>query len=279
VWSATEGYPGDYYYRDFYRDVGFDLDFDYVKPYILDGHTRVHTGLKYYRITGKNADKEIYNPALAHERAERHAEDFVTKRLRAVESQALRMDRPPLITAPYDAELFGHWWFEGPQWLELVIRKICSQPRQLELITPSEYLARHPTLQSATPSASSWGNRGYNDFWLNEGNDWIYPHLHNAAKRMHAIAAEFRAEPAGSLTHRVLQQTARSLLLAQASDWAFIIRTGTAVEYAYRRIRDHLARFHYLERSLREGAIDAERLGALEYMDNIFPDIDFRVFA
>jgi 1,4-alpha-glucan branching enzyme len=279
VWSATEGYPGDYYYRDFYRDVGFDLDFEYIKPYILDRHARVHTGLKYYRITGKTEHKEPYEPNRARERAERHAEDFLAKRLRAIETQAPRMDRPPLMTAPYDAELFGHWWFEGPQWLDLLIRKIACQPQHLELVTPSDYLARHPALQTAIPSGSSWGNQGYNEFWLNEGNDWIYPHLNHAAKRMRAATEELRSEPAGSLAHRCLQQAARSLLLAQASDWAFIIKTGTAVEYAYRRVRDHLARFDYLERSLRKGAIDVHRLQALEYMDNIFPDIDFRVFA
>ncbi len=189
------------------------------------------------------------------------------------------MDRPPLVVAPYDAELFGHWWFEGPLWLESLIRQLAEHPHELSLVTPSDYLSRHPTPQIATPSASSWGDRGYNEFWLNPGNAWIYPQLHRAAQRMHDAAGSLTAEPPGTLAHRTLQQAARSLLLAQASDWAFIMRAGSAVEYAHRRIRDHLSRFHYLEQSARNGQIDERQLQALEFMDNIFPEVDFRVFA
>ncbi len=277
VWSKYEGYPGDPHYREFYRDVGFDLDFDYVRPYILDGHTRVHTGIKYYRITGVDDDKAPYKPELARTRAEAHAQHFVDQRLWAVQAVGGLLDRPPLITAPYDAELFGHWWFEGPVWLDQLIRRLSHQRETLSLVTPTDYLERHPVLQVATPSASSWGELGYNRFWLNEGNAWVYPHLHQAARLMQQAATNHASEADGRV-HRALQQAARSLLLAQASDWAFIMKTGSAVEYAHRRVRDHLARFHYLEQALRARRIDERRLRALETMDRIFPQIDVRSY-
>lgn len=279
VWSADEGYPGDDHYREFYRDIGYDLDFDYIRPYILDGRTRTNTGIKYHRITGKTEHKEPYEPTRARERAAQHAADFLSRSLRQIEAHAAGMDRPPLIVCPYDAELFGHWWFEGPQWLDLLIRKIALDQDTIELVTPSQYLQRHPNVQTATPAASSWGDNGYSAFWLNSGNDWIYPHLHHAARQMEELTGVYPAEPRGTLTYRALCLAARSLLLAQASDWAFIMKAGTTVEYARHRVRDHLARFHYLESALRAGQIDERRLQALEMLDNIFPEIDYRVFA
>ncbi|HYN37811.1 MAG TPA: 1,4-alpha-glucan branching protein domain-containing protein, partial [Rhodospirillales bacterium] len=278
VWSADEGYPGDPWYRDFYRDIGFDLDFEYIRPFILDGHTRVFTGFKYHRITGRTDDKALYDPATARQRANDHAEDFLKRQMQMVERCAPFMDRPPVITALYDAELFGHWWFEGPQWLDYLIRKLVCDQKTVELITPGQYLARHGTPQQTRPSASSWGDKGYSSFWLNPGNDWIYRHLHDAAGRMQALARTHAEVARRSLAERALTQAGRSLLLAQASDWPFIMKTGTNVEYAHGRVRDHLARFHTLADDVERDTIDAERLAALETMDSIFPGLDFRVW-
>jgi 1,4-alpha-glucan branching enzyme len=279
VWSAEEGYPGDPWYRDFYRDIGFDLDFEYIRPYILDGHTRVFTGFKYYRTTDRSDRKEPYDPAKAGQRADVHATDFLRRQMTMVEQCAPHMDRPPIITALFDAELFGHWWFEGPQWLDYLIRKLAFDQKTIELATPGDYLPRHGTPEQALPSASSWGDKGYSSFWLNPGNDWIYRHLHEAAGRMQQVARKYHQSAKDSLTERALNQAMRSLLLAQASDWAFIMKTGTAAEYAQGRIRDHLARFHWVTDAVERGEIDEQHLAALEAMDNIFPDIDFRIYA
>jgi 1,4-alpha-glucan branching enzyme len=100
------------------------------------------------------------------------------------------MDRPPLIVAPYDAELFGHWWYEGPEWLNFLIRKTAFEQETIRLITPSEYLALHPGGQVAEPSFSSWGEDGYAKMWLHESNDWIYRHLSRMEERMIACARE-----------------------------------------------------------------------------------------
>lgn len=278
VWSADIGYPGDEWYRDFYRDAGRDLPAETVRPFLPDAESGAFTGLKYYRVTQRTEPKEPYDPSRAAERARFHAEDFV-RHCEAIASAHGRAGAPPpVILAPYDAELLGHWWFEGPAWLEQVIRIAAARAGGLELLTPSDYLDRHGDLEGAAPSASSWGEGGYNEFWLNEGNDWVYPHLRRAGQRMGALASRFADAPADGPAGRALRQAGRCLLLAQASDWAFVMRTGTAVEYAYRRTRDHLARFHYLAEALEKDHPDPTRLAALEEMDRIFPEIDPAVF-
>ncbi|MEY3759575.1 MAG: hypothetical protein RIR39_1066, partial [Pseudomonadota bacterium] len=101
VWSAQEGYPGDFDYREYYRDIGFDLDFDYIAPYILDGEIRINTGIKYYRVTGKDLPKELYNPEAALAKTRQHAQDFINKRQQQIDTLSANMDRPPIIVAPY----------------------------------------------------------------------------------------------------------------------------------------------------------------------------------
>jgi 1,4-alpha-glucan branching enzyme len=278
VWSSVEGYPGDYNYRDFYRDVGFDLGYEYVKPYLHPDGVRVNLGIKYYKITGKTNHKDPYIRRWALERAAEHAGNFMFNREKQVEwLSGIIQDRKPIIVAPYDAELYGHWWFEGPEWLNFLIRKIAYDQRTVKLITPSEYLAEYPRCQVATPSMSSWGYKGYAEVWLNDTNDWIYRHLHAAEDRMVELARRF--PKAQGLHRRALNQAARELLLAQSSDWAFIMKTGSHVEYATGRTRDHLLRFARLYDDIRGNRIDDGWLGEIEYKDNLFPDIDYSVYA
>jgi 1,4-alpha-glucan branching enzyme len=277
VWSALEGYPGDENYREFYRDIGFDLDFNYIKPYIDPIGIRLNTGIKYYRITGKTELKKPYDHNAALARAVEHARDFLFKRGQQAEQVAATMDRPPIIVAPYDAELFGHWWYEGPDWLNYLIRKIAFEQDTIALVTPSDYLAAHPTNQVCSPSYSSWGDKGYSDVWIDKSNDWIYRHLHSMEEKMTTCAKAYNS--ATGITRRALNQMARELLLAQASDWAFIMKTGTMVQYAERRTREHVANFTRLEKDLREHALDKNFISLLESHNNIFPEISYRVYA
>jgi len=274
VWSSTEGYPGDYNYRDFYRDIGYDLDYDYVRPYLYSDH-RGHTGIKYYKITGKTDDKQPYCPKAALETAAVHAGNFMFNREKQVEYLCLHMDREPIIVAPYDAELFGHWWFEGPRWLEYLIRKVAFDQQTIKLGTPGEYLKRYPVNQVAQPSMSSWGFNGYSEVWLDDANDWIYRHLSMIAKTMGELA---NAETGDDLIRRALNQAAREVLLAQSSDWAFIMKAGTMTEYAVMRTCQHIQRFWQLEQQIRSGRVDQHYLSEVEGMDNIFPNLDYRVF-
>jgi len=277
VWSALEGYPGDEAYRDFYRDVGYDLDYDYIRPYLPPTGERVHVGIKYYRITGRTEEQKApYDPRQARERAAVHASNFMFNRGKQIEWLAGRMDRPPLVVAPYDAELFGHWWFEGPQWLDYVIRKVAYDQQVFRLTTLAEYLERFPTNQVATPAASSWGHKGYHEVWLSGENDWIYRHLHKAADRMTELAARF--PETDGVKRRALNQAARELLLAQSSDWAFLMQQGTAQQYATTRTKHHLLRFTRLYEALCAGHVEEQWLGEIEARDTIFPTLDYRVY-
>ncbi|MFN7141254.1 MAG: 1,4-alpha-glucan branching protein domain-containing protein [Limisphaerales bacterium] len=176
--------------------------------------------------------------------------------------------------SPYDAELFGHWWYEGIEFLNYFVRKAYYDQQVFTLTTPNDYLRRYPTQQVATPSASSWGEEGYWRVWLNETNEWIFPHLQVAQERTAELA--LKNPEASGLTERALKQAARELLLAQSSDWPFILRTGTSPDYARKRVKDHLLRFIALYDQLKAEAIDEAYLSRIESMDNIFPEVDYR---
>ncbi len=276
VWSAAEGYPGDRDYREFYRDIGHDLDIDYIKPYIHRDGIRVNTGIKYHRVTGRTDCKEPYVRQRAWEKAAAHADHFLQSRQAQVEALEEKMGRQPIIVAPYDAELFGHWWFEGPVWLDKLCRQAAGNRKKVHLVTPSDYLDQYPVNQVEIPGASSWGYKGHHEVWLNSANDWIYPHLHAAADQMCELAEAF--PDAQGLARRMLNQAVRELLLAQSSDWAFIMTRGTMVPYAVRRTKEHLVRFRQLCGMVKEQRGHEDRLGELEAKDNIFPGLDYRVY-
>ena len=277
VWSSKEGYPGDFRYRDFYRDIGFDLDYEYIGPFLHSIGVRTNTGIKYHRITGDTNYKEAYRPGEAIDLAAAHAGNFMFNREKQIEYLCTLIDRKPIIVAPYDAELFGHWWYEGPKWLDFLIRKIAFDQQTVSLASPLDYLEEYSVNQVTQPTMSSWGYKGYNEFWLDGTNDWIYRHLHKASSRMVKLASE-HPQSLGTL-RRALDQAARELLLAQSSDWAFIMKTGTVVEYAVDRTCKHIKRFTRLFEDIESNSVDEAWLSDIEGKDNIFPNIDYRVYA
>jgi 1,4-alpha-glucan branching enzyme len=272
--DPEDGYPTDPWYRDVHRDLGYDREYDYIRPYLPPSGQRLHTGIKYHRITGRGAHKEPYDPERARARAQAHAGEFVTARVRQIEWLARNMDRPPIVVSAFEAELFGHWWFEGPTWLELVFRRIAALS-EIDTATAGDDLARQPRVQRATPTASTWGAKGHREPWLSPSNDWIYRHLHATAERLHALCRRYPS--ADERTRRALTQAVRELLLAQSSDWADLLsREGTA-DYAVRRLTDHVLRCQRLCTEVEQGSVDELRLAALESTDNIFPALDYRV--
>ena len=279
VWSAKEGYPGDPLYRDFYRDIGFDLPLDYVGPHVHPEGIRMYTGVKYHAITHDRLhDKWVYDPDAARGRVGLHAAHFRAARQRQVQALAAGMDRPPIVVSPYDAELYGHWWYEGPIFLGDLYRQLHHDQDAIEPITPGQYLERHPVNQVATPCASSWGLKGYGEMWCNETNAWTWRHIHKAGERMVELAHGYPDEQ-NPLRVRALKQAARELMLAQASDWTFIMATGTTVPYATRRFNEHIKRFTRLYDDLKDGRLDERYVADLEAGDNIFPRADYRVYA
>ncbi|MEJ7623907.1 MAG: 1,4-alpha-glucan branching protein domain-containing protein [Pyrinomonadaceae bacterium] len=290
VWSAEVGYPGNDLYREFYRDIGWDAPLEYLRPHLHSDGARRHLGLKYHRITGRDVpqnQKRPYNPDAARDKAAENASHFISERIcQAKKLRETFEGHPPLVVSPYDAELYGHWWFEGPQFLDFFFKKIHFDQSEIECITPGDFLDSNLAIQIQQPTASSWGENGYYKVWLNEQNEWMYPYQHDAERRMTRAVDSRGSQIAGqddSLSDsRLLSQMARELLLAQSSDWAFQIYQGTTVEYSTRRFQSHIQRFNMLADLLSAGPLAADQLALLteiEQRDNIFPEIDYRIFA
>ncbi|TKD02267.1 glycoside hydrolase family 57 protein [Polyangium fumosum] len=251
VWSREAGYPGHPDYRDFYRDIGFDLPEAALAGESGPDGTRLMTGLKYHRITGPGPHKALWDPAAAEARARADASHFVAERAAALRAAQGRGPRP-VVVAPYDAELFGHWWFEGPIFLEHALRALHHAERAGEIapVTLGAYLAAEPSLTVAEPSASSWGEGGFGEAWLGRALDpgrtegmspaHLVRHVRHAENTVQGLVRTRRG--ADGLAGRALDQAIRELVLLEASDWGFMIRRGEMAAYAAARVRAHASR-------------------------------------
>jgi 1,4-alpha-glucan branching enzyme len=263
VWSAAHGYPGDLLYREFHRKDA-------------------NSGLQYWRITGAQVDlgyKELYDPYPAFQQVNMHADHFVgLVRDRLADFHA-RSGQVGIVVSAYDTELFGHWWFEGVAWIKEVLKRLDRHP-EVELTTAADYLEAHPPAEVLSLPESSWGLGGGHWTWVNPDTEWMWPLIHAAERHMEQLVARY-PQASGRLL-AVLNQTARELLLLEASDWPFLISTGQAREYASGRFQGHLARFNHLAAIAESGSVsesDARFLENVTELDNPFPEIDYRVFA
>ena len=276
VWSRDKGYPGDPVYRDFYRDIGFDLDKKYLEAYTEGTNGRFATGFKYHAVTGVTDNKLPYQPDLAKQKVVEHAKAFLEARLRhAKQLSEVGFDRVPLVTAPFNAELFGHWWFEGPQWIDALFREAVQRP-EVGFVTPGDVLLDETEFQKTEIPFSSWATGGYAEVWVDGANDWILRHTHQMVKRMAELVDRF--PDIQGRKERALNQAAREVLLAQASDWPLILKMGTTVGYAEKRVKEHIANFNRIYDSLSSNVVDTEWLTSLEKRNNIFPFLDYRIF-
>jgi len=242
VWSRREGYPGDPAYREFHRDVASELDDDALGKLAPPTAMRTPVGIRPYRVTGPGDHKEPYDPSAASARAGVHALDFVSV-VEATLSSAPRVaEAEPLLVAAYDAELFGHWWWEGPEFIERVIHAASARP-SLRLATPSSRLASCPFAVASQPAASTWGEGGYFNVWASADTGPMLREVHRVERAVQAAFATCegidRRAPSTSLRLAARDGAARELMLAAASDWAFLVRTGTNVDYARRRATEH----------------------------------------
>lgn len=259
VWSADWGYPGDFDYREFHKKAGT-------------------SGLQYWRVTGAKTDlahKDYYHPEWASYKVEQHAEHFahlVGDLLREYHNDTGEYG---LISSNYDTELFGHWWFEGVNWLGKVLRHLARNP-DVELTTASDFVAQHPPSDVLHLPESSWGAGGNHFTWDNGETYWMWTPIHEMEARMEALANRY-TDPTPDEA-QMLAQAAREVLLAQSSDWPFLVTTGQAREYAIQRFSQHLERFNKLAGMLENGDADAALAAELYELDKVFPDIDYRVF-
>jgi 1,4-alpha-glucan branching enzyme len=270
VWSATEGYPGHPDYREFHRDRIHTMDETMIAAWPGGAAHRLPAGLKYWRVTGPQEEKAWYDPAAAAACARTHARDFVSRLAAAPEETGIWF-------APFDAELFGHWWFEGPLWLEEVFRQLAGE-KTVAPETATAAAEGWTAPPAARPAASSWGQAGDYSYWVNRDTAWLYPQLHAAARRLEILVTRWGNSPAVSREGRALRQAARTLLLTQASDWPFLIKAGTAGEAALERVTGLLARLAGLCAALEAGTVEEAALRRCELTDLAFPHLDLRWF-
>jgi 1,4-alpha-glucan branching enzyme len=263
VWSGDQGYPGDGDYLDFHKK-------------------RWPGGHRYWQVTHAKADlalKTPYCPERAAARTRDHAEHFVTVVQEALKG-SLSEDNPPILTSPFDAELFGHWWYEGPLWLEHVARAFAREDSPISLITCGSYLEKHPSSGYLSLEEGSWGKSGTNEVWLNPDTAWTWTHIYPAEAKVREIASGNLWQD-GGLGERIAKQLCRELLLLESSDWQFLITTEAAADYATKRFNTHLDQFRSVSAAWDQfaagGALKPEteaRLKEIEERDNIFADIN-----
>ena len=249
VWSRSMGYPGDGAYLEFHKK-------------------HFPGGMRYWRITSGEADlglKEPYDPSRTASRVEEHAAHFVSVLERTLEGRS-----SGAVTALYDTELFGHWWFEGPEWLYHVVRRLAASP--VEPVTAGGALeALSPTTFVSLPEGS-WGQGGFHWIWLNDDTSWIWKKIY----RIERAAAALEPRLAG-LDRRVLKQFYREKYLLESSDWPFLISTWSARDYAEHRAAEHFERAltlaGWLEEDRRLGPSEEALLAAFESEDRIFEEV------
>ncbi|MEB3234465.1 MAG: 1,4-alpha-glucan branching protein domain-containing protein [Cyanobacteriota bacterium] len=268
VWSARDGYPGQGVYREFHRDLGWDLAPELLAEAGI--HSRRPLGLKLHRVTGQSASldqKRPYDPQAARAQVIVDASHYLKGRASELEHLGTVMDRAPLLVAPFDAELFGHWWYEGPAFLAELFRQ--GPASGVGFAHLRSVLAHDQPLQVCKPSPSSWGQGGYHDYWLNDSNAWVVIEWQRASA---AMVRRVNRGVGSAQQRQLLTQAGRELLLAQSSDWSFILRAGTTTDLAKERIERHLDRFWRLMDAINNNTPLPEGwLEAIERQDGLFP--------
>ena len=259
-------------YRNNSRDIGYELPAEMLGPFLAQNGARCQTGYKYWQTGGTP-----YDPFAAQTAAQEHARVFLENCCGRLESVSQHMQELPVSLCAFNADSFGRQWHEGPQFLENLFR-LAANYRELQFMTPSEYLyqQRISGLEISLPEFSSWGDNGYAETWLDSSNDWIYRHLNRCIDRMIELADRFSRN--SSLKERALNQAAREILLAMASDWPSFLSRQECTAYARHQVEDALQNFSTIYDALGSNYISAEWLTSLECRHEIFPSINYRVF-
>ncbi|MCK4271156.1 DUF1957 domain-containing protein [bacterium] len=228
VWSGEHGYPGDGWYLDFH------------KKHFPGGH-------RYWRVTSSKSDlaeKQEYEPDRAAERIPENAKHFVGLVKKILKEYYDQTGKKGILCAPFDAELFGHWWFEGPRWLGRVLEKL----EESDVVVPyscSAFLETAKPLTVVSLPEGSWGEGGFHYIWLNDWTKWTWRHVYEAEDKMCEVARKLH-DRGSENAHRVACQMGRELLILESSDWQFLISTWSARDYAEARVARHWENFQRL---------------------------------
>ncbi len=298
IWDQHIGYPGAKAYRDFYQDVGYKADLEVLSPYLPFGNLRYYTGIKLWRIEQQHDSKSnVCNSPYEKDKAltltKQHSLNFLQHLWDHSQKASLLMNKQTLISTVYDAELFGHWWHEGPHFLEQLFRSNHEQQKtdkiSLKFITPSEYLQKEYCFQTLNPCFSSWGRDGYAQVWLDQKNDWIYSQLFELYESIEVIL-DYKSklnqqenrnnqnEEYGFCLQQAIKQLIREFCLACASDWAFMIKSDTNKDYATTRTSEHIKNTLTILQGLARRKLDNHWLKQLQEKHRIFTDIDIENF-
>jgi len=265
VWSGESGYPGEEHYLEF--------------------HKQLYPGrLRYWRISQDKTDlgkKQPYDPYAAFEKIQEHAEDLVRVLKSTLARYKGQSDKTGTLVAMYDTELFGHWWWEGPEFLYELARRIHADG-DIEMVSGTDAIETDPAKHLIHLPEGSWGEGGYHYIWINDGNLWTWEKLYPAERRLRQMARDYATGPA----KEIATQAARELLLAESSDWQFLISTFAAKDYAEIRFKDHIERFRRLadladrvHAGSKMTADDTAFLKECQQRDAPFQDLDISLWA
>ena len=276
VWSRTEGYPGASEYRDFHQDIGTKWEDSRVKKMlhknIDEEHIKSFTGIKYWQIgENENGTKKPYNPFFASQQAKDDAEDFLNKREEVGNSLSKLMNTDPLFTAPYDMELFGHWWFEGIEFLKNIAID-ANKRKNISLTTYSEYLKNNSSHQVLNPQYSTWGQNGFSQVWNNESNNRMIINSHDILNNFEHLIKNVKAT--SKIEKRAIILLTKIVFLLTSSDWPFLINSGINA-YPVKRFYIHKEDFENLYYKILDKKINKEYLDDLAFRYPLFEKITY----
>ncbi|UCG15078.1 MAG: DUF1957 domain-containing protein [Phycisphaerales bacterium] len=264
VWSGWIGYPGTGTYLEFHKKSG------------------ERRGLRYWKVTQSQSglgDKDPYYPDDVAGVIHQQAGHFTQLIRHTLEDHRRCFGRPAVVVASFDAELYGHWWFEGVRFLRDLLLNLHHDPA-ISVCTVEDYLRSHPPERYVALPEFSWGEGSDNRVWINEQTRWMWEVEYRAEAQFGRNTYHLPWKKRGDLKG-LLERAGRELLLMQASDWPFVVARGQAVDYGIRRFALHDNRYeivsNLIDRVCEGGTIpplEEHQLRDADIHDSIFPDID-----